>query len=82
MPGDSKSQNSDYGSFCHTPSDTFGTLAAQEPPEGDPPDQSVGASKMLASPSTNPDSDQVDHGPGGDTQTQPLLPTDTNDYRY
>lgn len=23
LPGDSKSQNSDYGSFCHTPSDNF-----------------------------------------------------------
>jgi hypothetical protein len=24
LPSDAKSQNSDYGSFCHTPSDTFG----------------------------------------------------------
>merc|ERR1712062_305924 len=26
LPGDSKSQNSDYGSFCQTPSDNFGHL--------------------------------------------------------
>ena len=26
LQGDSKSQNSDYGSFCNTPSETFGAV--------------------------------------------------------
>ena len=32
LPSDTKSQNSDYGSFCQTPSDTIGNNG--EPPPG------------------------------------------------
>ena len=32
LPSDTKSQNSDYGSFCQTPSDTIGNNG--EPPSG------------------------------------------------
>lgn len=44
MPGDSKSQNSDYGSFCNTPCEAFaagsgdervGIPAASGPPGGE-----------------------------------------------
>lgn len=36
LPGDSKSQNSDYGSFCHTPCDMGGAAQTARPvgPEG------------------------------------------------
>jgi hypothetical protein len=34
LHGDSKSQNSDYGSFCNTPSDTFGAVGGVGPSSG------------------------------------------------
>lgn len=68
LPGDAKSQNSDYGSFCHTPSDTFGrhVLASNSDPNQDPP-----MIREMTSP--DPGHDAVD------TQRQPLLPPDIND---
>ena len=63
LPSDAKSQNSDYGSFCHTPSDTFGhpdSSHAHPPPEG-------GATSPL------------DSGGQGDNSRQPLLPPNPED---
>ena len=70
LPSDAKSQNSDYGSFCHTPSDTV---------FGNGNNQTTGC---MSNGSGNGDGagspDHLDHGPPdhqGDTQNQPLLPS-------
>ena len=74
LPGDSKSQNSDYGSFCHTPSDTFGHLQAS----GDTPDSSRPMTR--SNPEEEPDSGGDHHNHHHqDTQRQPLLPPDMQD---
>lgn len=75
LPGDAKSQNSDYGSFCNTPSDTFGHHSSSDTN----PDSS---SKPLRMNGDQSDRDH-DHDQGNDhhqdTQTQPLLPQDVQD---
>ena len=76
LPSDAKSQNSDYGSFCHTPSDTV---------FGNGNNQTTGC---MSNGSGNGDGagspDHLDHGGGshgpdpdhqGDTPNQPLLPS-------
>lgn len=60
LPCDSKSQNSDYGSFCHTPSDTFG--GDSNSPRPPPAPATPGG--------------ETEHG---DTQRQPLLPSNEDD---
>ena len=74
LPSDAKSQNSDYGSFCHTPSDTFGNQTAT----------GSGGGNGAGSP------DHLDHGPEGheidpdhqgDTHSQPLLPSSSQSDR-
>ena len=73
LPSDAKSQNSDYGSFCHTPSDTVfnsnsnQTMATATGGSGagspHPPDHLDG----------HHEGHEVHHQ--GDTQSQPLLPS-------
>lgn len=72
LPSDSKSQNSDYGSFCQTPSDTFGNGESRVT-NGDGA-TSGGGGTMSPGPDDNA-------GPtsGGDTQRQPLLPPNLAD---
>ena len=62
LPSDAKSQNSDYGSFCHTPSDTFGHPDSSHQTR---PSSSGGASSPTG---------HIENGGQGDTQRQPLLP--------
>ena len=75
LPGDSKSQNSDYGSFCNTPSDTFGHHSDTNPENS--------SSRNNKNQSMTMNSDQTDHesahGDHQDTQRQPLLPQDIQD---
>ena len=87
LPSDAKSQNSDYGSFCHTPSDTFGNSSSQAT-TGAPPGGGSPNGRGAGSPDHLDHGDGVGHGEGhdhqhdhqdhlhhhGDTQSQPLLP--------
>ncbi len=72
LPGDAKSQSSDYGSFCHTPSDTFGHQNTASNPEH--PASEAGG-KMNAISEDARDSNAT----GVDQTRQPLLSEDCND---
>jgi shingomyelin synthase len=73
LPSDSKSQNSDYGSFCHTPSDTFGAPSAA-PPGGGPSGDSLNHQKDLQE-----DNETLEQSHQSDTQREPLLPPRSHD---
>lgn len=76
LPSDSKSQNSDYGSFCQTPSDTFANGGETDPASSAGGNGNSSSGGNLSSPT--PD-DNVGQGAGGDTQRQPLLPPNLAD---
>jgi len=74
LPGDSKSQNSDYGSFCQTPSDNFGHLTASD----SNPDSTSRPPNLAMTGTDQPPDHQGDHD-HQDLQRQPLLPPDIQD---
>lgn len=71
LPSDSKSQNSDYGSFCQTPSDTFGN--------GESRVGSGNGGSGSGAMSPGPDDNAGPTSGSGDTQRQPLLPPNLAD---
>ena len=84
LPGDSKSQNSDYGSFCQTPSDNFGHLTTASDPDPNP-DSSSRPPNLATMTGTDQPDHNGDHDHQGhdhdhqDLQRQPLLPPSTPD---
>ena len=77
LPGDSKSQNSDYGSFCQTPSDNFGHLTTASDSNTNP-DSSSRPPNLAMTGTDQPPDHQGDHD-HQDLQRQPLLPPSTPD---
>jgi shingomyelin synthase len=85
LPSDAKSQNSDYGSFCHTPSDTFGNSQTTTGSGSGAETNGAGSPDHLDHGGGGGDGDgdgleghegheHPDHHQQGDTQSQPLLP--------
>jgi shingomyelin synthase len=85
LPGDSKSQNSDYGSFCQTPSDNFGHLTTTTASDSNNPDSGSRPPNLAMTGTDQPDHPgDRDHDHQGDhdhqdLQRQPLLPPSTPD---
>lgn len=74
LPSDAKSQNSDYGSFCHTPSDTFGNQTTTGGSAGSNGAGSPQPPDHLDHGHEGQDHHDHHHNHQGDTQSQPLLP--------
>jgi len=74
LPSDAKSQNSDYGSFCHTPSDTFGNQTTTGSGGGN----GAGSPDHL---DHGQDGHEIDPDHQGDTHSQPLLPSSSQSDR-